>query len=298
MNSLWIGNLAPYMDEYFLMRAFAEAAHPLAGVKIIKDKVSKNPLGYGFVEFPSKEKAMECLHKLNGKPVPNSYPVLMFKLNYSTYGNSMNHSHGYTLFLGDLSPEVDDGMLFDYFSPRYPSFSAAKVSTDASGQSRGFGFLKFGDEADMTKALQEQQGAWGLGQNPIRISLSIPRSQYQDSSMGKSPRSYAGLESNSQFQVPFETTDGHPSSGNNKISSKGDRPTNISQLNYTYTQSTLQEYDADDCTLEDHNAILDVEAANRELMEHSEELFDSLMSCHWQPLDFAPSKRTAPGLDT
>lgn len=30
---------------------------------------------------------------------------------------------------------------------------------------------------------------------------------------------------------------------------------------------------------------LDVHEANKQFMEQSEELYDALMDCHWQPLD-------------
>ncbi|EDL80626.1 tRNA selenocysteine associated protein, isoform CRA_a [Rattus norvegicus] len=35
---------------------------------------------------------------------------------------------------------------------------------------------------------------------------------------------------------------------------------------------------------------LDVTEANKEFMEQSEELYDALMDCHWQPLDTVSSE--------
>ncbi|XP_028909006.1 putative uncharacterized protein C6orf52 homolog [Ornithorhynchus anatinus] len=42
--------------------------------------------------------------------------------------------------------------------------------------------------------------------------------------------------------------------------------------------------------LEDPQLYLDVEELNKEFMVASEELYDSLMNCHWQPLDTVNSK--------
>jgi len=35
---------------------------------------------------------------------------------------------------------------------------------------------------------------------------------------------------------------------------------------------------------------VDVDALNKQYMERSEELYDSLMDCHWQPLDSVTSE--------
>nr|KAF6380746.1 tRNA selenocysteine 1 associated protein 1 [Myotis myotis]KAF6445478.1 tRNA selenocysteine 1 associated protein 1 [Molossus molossus] len=60
---------------------------------------------------------------------------------------------------------------------------------------------------------------------------------------------------------------------------------------YGYTQSTMQTYEeVGDDALEDPMPQLDVTEANKEFMEQSEELYDALMDCHWQPLDTVSSE--------
>lgn len=46
----------------------------------------------------------------------------------------------------------------------------------------------------------------------------------------------------------------------------------------------------DENPLEDPNLHLSVEELNTKFMVKSEELYDSLMNCHWQPLDTVYSK--------
>lgn len=43
-------------------------------------------------------------------------------------------------------------------------------------------------------------------------------------------------------------------------------------------------------SLADPMPQLDVVEANKEFMEQSEELYDALMDCHWQPLDTVSSE--------
>lgn len=42
----------------------------------------------------------------------------------------------YSLFVGDLTPDVDDGMLYEFFYNRYPSCRGGKVVLDSMGNSK------------------------------------------------------------------------------------------------------------------------------------------------------------------
>lgn len=45
-----------------------------------------------------------------------------------------------------------------------------------SGMSRGYGFVRFGDEADQQRALTEMQGVY-CGNRPMRISTATPKNK-------------------------------------------------------------------------------------------------------------------------
>ncbi|KAJ2545252.1 hypothetical protein EV175_005824, partial [Coemansia sp. RSA 1933] len=81
----------------------------------------------------------------------------------------------YSLFVGDLASEVTDVQLAHEFRCRYPSVRAAKVVTDPITMlPRGYGFVRFGDEADQQRALAEMQGHH-IGARAIRVSTATPK---------------------------------------------------------------------------------------------------------------------------
>lgn len=84
----------------------------------------------------------------------------------------------YSIFVGDLGPEVNEYVLVSLFQARFPSCKSAKIMTDAmSGQSRGYGFVRFSDENDQQRALVEMQGVY-CGNRPMRISTATPKNRY------------------------------------------------------------------------------------------------------------------------
>ncbi|KAJ2859986.1 hypothetical protein GGH94_005786 [Coemansia aciculifera] len=81
----------------------------------------------------------------------------------------------YSLFVGDLAPEVTDVQLAHEFRSRYGSVRTAKVVTDpVTLLPRGYGFVRFADEADQQRALVEMQGQV-IGSRTIRVSTATPK---------------------------------------------------------------------------------------------------------------------------
>uniref|UniRef100_A0A8C4NP79 tRNA selenocysteine-associated protein 1 n=1 Tax=Eptatretus burgeri TaxID=7764 RepID=A0A8C4NP79_EPTBU len=125
--------------------------------------------------------------RLQGGTVWLSIQARRFKLNYATHSRQPDgrivynprpprtQSPEYSIFVGDLTPEVDNFQLYDFFVRKYPSCMSGKVITDQNGVSRGYGFVRFAEENEQKKALGEMQGATGLGSRPVKISLATPK---------------------------------------------------------------------------------------------------------------------------
>jgi RNA recognition motif-containing protein len=67
--------------------------------------------------------------------------------------------------------------LVSLFQSRFPSCKSAKIMSDPlSGMSRGYGFVRFSDEGDQQRALNEMQGVY-CGNRPMRISTATPKNK-------------------------------------------------------------------------------------------------------------------------
>jgi len=64
--NVYLGNLSGEISEEDLREAF-EPFGKVASVTIIKDKVSGEPRGFGFVEMPAKAEAQSAITGLEGK---------------------------------------------------------------------------------------------------------------------------------------------------------------------------------------------------------------------------------------
>lgn len=118
-----------------------------------------------------------CLIRLNGKPIPGTNPIVRFKLNSATtsQNKALLADREFSVWVGDLSSDVDDYNLYRVFSAKYQSIKTAKVIMDDSGFSRGYGFVKFGLEEEQKSALFEMNGYIGLGSKALKICSAVPK---------------------------------------------------------------------------------------------------------------------------
>lgn len=135
---LWMGNLEPYMTENFVINAFNKMGEQPQTVRLMRNKYTGEPAGYCFVNFLSDEQAIDCMHKLNGKPIPGTNPVVRFRLNAASSNSNklLGNDREFSVWVGDLSPEVDDYNLYKVFSNKYSSIKAAKIITGNSHYSK------------------------------------------------------------------------------------------------------------------------------------------------------------------
>lgn len=155
------------LDDYFIQ---------VISIKIIRNKITGQPEGYGFVEFVSHAAAERVLHAYNGTLMPGTEQN--FRLNWASFGIGERRPDAgpeHSIFVGDLAPDVTDFMLQETFRTQYSSVRGAKVVTDPNtGRSKGYGFVKFADETERNRAMTEMNGVY-CSTRQMRISAATPK---------------------------------------------------------------------------------------------------------------------------
>ncbi|KAL6514588.1 Polyadenylate-binding protein rbp47 [Orobanche gracilis] len=174
-KTIWIGDLLPWMDEGYMQSCFSRTGE-VVSVKLIRNRHTGQSERYGFIEFNSHLAAEKALQGYNGTMMPDAEQP--FRLNWAAFsGGDRRPETGSdsSIFVGDLSTDVTDALLLDTFASKYSSVRGAKVVVDSStGRSKGYGFVRFGDENERSKALTEMNGEPCSGR-PMRISVATPR---------------------------------------------------------------------------------------------------------------------------
>ncbi|KAK2997421.1 hypothetical protein RJ639_044592 [Escallonia herrerae] len=187
-RTIWVGDLHNWMDEDYLRNCFASTGE-VASIKVIRNKQTGFSEGYGFVEFFSHAAAEKVLQTYTCIAMPNTDQP--FRLNWATFSmgdKRSNNGSDLSIFVGDLASDVTDTLLHETFASRYPSVKAAKVVIDANtGRSKGYGFVRFGDDNERTQAMTEMNGVY-CSSRAMRIGAATPRKssgyQQQYSSQG------------------------------------------------------------------------------------------------------------------
>ncbi|MCL4125371.1 UNVERIFIED_CONTAM: hypothetical protein GTU68_010033 [Idotea baltica] len=281
-GALWMGDLADYMDENFIISAFRSLGEDnVQNVKVMKNRYTGHPAGYCFVNFSSDQAALTAMHKLNGKVIPNSQPPVRFKLNHSSTRGNTNDKE-FSLWVGDLTSDVDDFALYKTFGTRYNSIKTAKVIYDPNGQSKGFAFVRFYSEDEYKDALTHMNGFKGLGQKPLKVSYAVPKKQH-----------YPGME-NDGMRMDWSQMGGDYSQYYDQYWNYAAWQNYGTGGYYDYTtgygdysmmmdegMDENKEESKEDFEPVEWNTPLDVDKANKDYIDRSEELWNTMEKARW-----------------
>ena len=116
-------------------------------------------MGYGFLEFETKEQAEKALDVLNGKLLPKANNKT-FKLNWAMHKiNNSQNPNEFSIYVCELETSVNEEILTNFFKKKYKSVIDSKIILDPSTKiSKGYGFVKFSDKTESEKAISEMNG--------------------------------------------------------------------------------------------------------------------------------------------
>ncbi|GAB4850021.1 Oligouridylate-binding protein 1B [Ancistrocladus abbreviatus] len=207
-RSVYVGNIHPQVTEPLIQEVFASTGLVESCKLIRKEKSS-----YGFIHYFDRRSASMAIMSLNGRHLFGQ-PI---KVNWAyTSSQREDTSSHYNIFVGDLSPEVTDAMLFACFSV-YPSCSDARVMWDQkTGRSRGFGFVSFRNQQDAQSAINDLTGKW-LGSRQIRCNWATKGANLGDDKQSSDAKSVVELTNASSAEDGKEATNSDAPENNPSI---------------------------------------------------------------------------------
>lgn len=160
--SLYVGDLDKEVTEAMLYEAF-NSIGPVASIRVCRDNVTRVSLGYAYVNYHSVADAESALEKLNYSKIRGRSCRIMWSHrdpNLRKTGNS-------NVFVKNLDKNIDNKALFDTFS-LFGNILSCKVSTDANGKSKGYGFVHY-KSGDSAKQAVERVNGMQIGEKTVYV---------------------------------------------------------------------------------------------------------------------------------
>ncbi|KAI9310890.1 hypothetical protein BX666DRAFT_2003604 [Dichotomocladium elegans] len=170
--SLYVGELDLNVQESQLYDIFSDIG-PVESVRVCRDAITRQSLGYAFVSFKSQvdgERALRALNStfINGKPC---------RIMWSQRDYAKRKLSGGNIFVKNLDPSITSKSLRDTFA-QYGSIVSCKVVQDSQGQSKGYGFILYDTVEAAENAIRHVNGTT-IHDRELYVGHHIPKRERQ-----------------------------------------------------------------------------------------------------------------------
>jgi len=175
-TKLFVGNLPFNLDNQQLGELF-EGAGEVLDVNIITDRETGNSRGFGFVTMATVEEAEKGVELFNRYSLEGRLLTVNKAAPRGTkFERPAQPASGSKIYVGNLPWQADDNSLLQLFSEHGKVLEARVVYDRETGRSRGFGFVTYSSESEVSDAIAALDGT-ELDGRPLRVNIAEDRSR-------------------------------------------------------------------------------------------------------------------------
>ncbi|PRT52539.1 Polyadenylate-binding protein, cytoplasmic and nuclear [Wickerhamiella sorbophila] len=167
--SLFVGELSSGTSEANLYELFNQIGS-VASIRVCRDAVTRESLGYAYVNYHNSEDAQRAMDQLNYQLINGRSCRIM----WSQRDPSVRKSGKGNIFIKNLDPTIDNKALHDTFNA-FGEILSCKVVTDRQGNSMGYGFIHFTEAEAAEKAIRVVNGM-NLNGQEVYVAHHIAKS--------------------------------------------------------------------------------------------------------------------------
>ena len=170
LATLYVGDLAHDTTEAMLFEKFSSAG-PVLSIRVCRDMITRQSLGYAYVNFTQHADAERALETMNfdlvkGRPM---------RIMWSQRDPSLRRSGVGNVFIKNLDRSIDNKAMYDTFSA-FGNILSCKVAIESDGTSKGYGFVHFETEEAANNAIKKVNGML-LHEKKVFVGTFVPRKE-------------------------------------------------------------------------------------------------------------------------
>lgn len=167
LPSLHVSNLGDDVYEANLYSFFKNKGYKIIRAKIVFDKLTSKPRGFGYINFQTEEEAERCLKEQQNAQIGKRQVVLQ-----RTKSKDTNYDKEANIIVRNLPKDLTQDQLRQMFA-EFGNIISCKIEVNLQGQSKGYGYIQFEKIEEAQKAIEKMNQQEVGEENKKRIDVMV-----------------------------------------------------------------------------------------------------------------------------